>query len=80
MAPINNPERAPKCSDTQPAIGPPIGVDPRKTTVASARTRPRMEASAWSCTSELAPDTRKTVAAPTGTTATTASARLGRER
>ena len=62
---------------SQPAIGPPIGVEPRKTTEYSAITRPRIAGSAESWSEELMPAAKVTLAAPSGTSAIASSVRVG---
>jgi len=65
-----SPARPPKVSLTQPATGPPIGVEPRNATLHSAITRPRIDGSAASW-SVLLPLARKPMdSAPTSAIAT----------
>lgn len=63
--------------DSQPAIGPPIGVEPRKTVEYSAITRPRICGSAASCNEALAPAAKATLAAPSGTSTSASTASVG---
>ena len=76
-APTPSAQRAPKSSDTQPAIGPPMGVEPRKTTASRARTRPRIAGSVPSCTTVFEPEMTMTLVMPTGITARYATAVTG---
>jgi hypothetical protein len=64
-------------SESQPAIGPPIGVDPRKTVEYSAITRPRIDGSAASCSRAFAPAAKATHTPPRGASRIAATARLG---
>src|SRR3954471_13555554 len=74
---MTRPARAPQVALTKPAIGPPIGVEPRKATAHSAMTRPRISGADASC-SVLLPLARKlTLAAPTNAIATSSTAKLG---
>ena len=61
----------------KPTMGPPIGVLPRKATVHSAMTRPRICGSALSCSVVLARARNVMLAAPTNTRDTTATGRVG---
>ena len=60
-----------------PTIGPPIGVDPITATVHSAMTRPRIRGSAASCSVLLPLDMQPTLVAPTNSSATSSSSRVG---
>ena len=60
-----------------PAIGPPIGVDPRNATAQSAITRPRICGSAASCSVLLPVERNATLDAPTSAIPTSATGRFG---
>ncbi len=77
LAPMTKPQRAPKYSLTAPAIGPPIGVDPRNATAHNAITRPRICGAAASCSELLPFDRNDTLAAPTASIATISSGNVG---
>jgi len=76
-APASRPLRGPATSASQPTAGAPIGVEPRKTTEYSAITRPRIAGSTASWSEELTPAAKVTLAAPSGSSASTCSGRVG---
>src|SRR5690606_39830621 len=60
-----------------PIFGAPMGVEPRKTTLSSARTRPRMAGAARSWTTALAPETSPMLVKPSASAATRARGSVG---
>src|SRR5882757_2191150 len=64
-------------SASQPASGPPIGVEPRKTIEKRAITRPRISAETASWIVELTEETKITAAAPSAARVTASRIRLG---
>ena len=62
---------------TQPASGPPMGVEPRNTTEYSAITRPRISGATSSWSVEFTPAANVTLAAPTSARAATVSGSVG---
>ena len=67
MPPMTRLARGPAALESQPVIGPPIGVEPMKTTEYSAMTRPRISGATVSCSAEFMPAAKVTLSAPTGT-------------
>jgi hypothetical protein len=75
--PSSRPARGPAASASQPTSGAPIGVEPRNTTEYSAITRPRSAGPAPSCSDELTPAAKVTLAMPSGTSASAWSVSVG---
>lgn len=75
--PSTRPARGPDVSASQPTSGAPIGVDPRKTTEYRAITRPRSASGAPSCSDELTPAAKVTLAAPSGTSVAACASSVG---
>ena len=76
-APTSSATRGDHVSASQPASGPPIGVEPRKTIEYSAITRPRISGVTASCSAEFTPAANVTLTAPSGTRTTAASSMVG---
>ena len=75
--PTTKPDRAPKTSEIHPMIGPPIGVDPRKTIACRASTRPRICGSARSWSSAVDDVMNMMLARPTRIANGNATSRFG---
>src|SRR5687767_3753229 len=77
VPPMAKPKRGPKCSDTQPTIGDPIGVLPKKTTEYKAMMRPRISGSDRSWSADCVVELKHELPAPTPTSISPAVAKVG---